>query len=88
MSLSPPLTLFDNDYDAEMGVYVVSGEKLKVFLVNRAGSVATSQAAHAIANLTTSGGSSTDDRMQEDQVPRFEGELIIPLSRRYTAHTG
>jgi hypothetical protein len=88
MSLSPPLTLFDDDYDAEMGVYVVSGEKLKAFLANRAGSVATSQAAHAIANLTASGGSSVDVRIQEDQVPRFEGELIISFSRRYTAHTG
>jgi hypothetical protein len=88
MSLSPPLTLFDDDYDAEMGVYVVSGEKLKAFLADRAGSVATSQAALAIANLTASGGSSADDRMQEDQAPRFEGELIIPLSRCYTAHTG
>jgi hypothetical protein len=67
MSLSPPLALFDNDYNVEMGVYVVSEEKLKVFLANRAGSVATSQAAQAIANLTASGGSSVEDRMQEDQ---------------------
>jgi hypothetical protein len=56
MSLSPPLALFDDDYDAEMGVYVVSQEKLKVFLMNRAGSVATSQAAQAIANLTAVAG--------------------------------
>jgi hypothetical protein len=88
MSLSPPLTLFDDDYDAEMGVYVVSGEKLKVFLANRAGSVATSQAAHAIANLTASGSSSADVRMQEDQGPQFEGKPIALLSRRYAAHTG
>jgi hypothetical protein len=88
MSLLPPLALFDDDYNAEMGVYVVSEEKLKVFLANRAGSVATSQAAHAIANLTVSGGSSVEDWMQEDQNPRFEGKPIIPLSRRYTVHTG
>jgi hypothetical protein len=88
MSLSPPLALFDDDYDVEMGVYVVSGEKLKVFLANRAGSVATSQAAHAITNLMASGGRHVEDRMQGDQDPRFEGKPIIPLSCRYTAHTG
>jgi hypothetical protein len=88
MLLSPPLALFNDNYDTEMGVYVVSEEKLKVFLTNRAGSVATSQAAHAITNLTASGGSCVEDRMQEDQDPHFEGKPIIPLSRRYTAHTG
>jgi hypothetical protein len=71
-----------------MGVYVVSEEKLKAFLENRAGSVATSQAAHAIASLTASGGGSAEDRMQEDQDPHFQGKPIIPFSRRYTAHTG
>ncbi|KAJ7352553.1 hypothetical protein DFH08DRAFT_805765 [Mycena albidolilacea] len=77
MSLSPLLALFDDDYNAEMGIYVISGEKLKVFLANRAGLVATSQAAHAIANLTASGGSSAEDRMQEDQDPRFEAHTVL-----------
>jgi hypothetical protein len=88
MSLSPPLALFEDDYDADMGVYIISQEKLKAFLANQAGSVAMFQAAHAITNLTASGASSVEDRMQEDQDPQFEGKLITLLSRCYAAHTG
>jgi hypothetical protein len=87
MTISPPLALFEDDYDVEMGVYVVSQEKLKEFLKNRAGSVATSQAAHAIANLTASGGGSEEDRMQDDQGPQFEGKPIF-LMAAATQRTG
>jgi hypothetical protein len=76
-TLSPPLELFKEDFDAETGVYVVSQEKLKAFLENRASSVATSRAAEAIANLTASGDGPEQDRLLDDQDPHFEGKPVF-----------
>ncbi|KAJ7312510.1 hypothetical protein DFH08DRAFT_973579 [Mycena albidolilacea] len=86
MTLSLLLAMFEDDYNIEMGVYVVSQEKLKAFIENRAGSVATSQAAHAIANLTASGGSSAEVRTQEEQGPQYEGEPIFLTAAATRAH--
>jgi hypothetical protein len=76
--LSPPLALFKEDLDAEAGVYVVSQEKLEAFLANRAGSVATSRAAEAIANLTVSGEGPEEDKILDDQYPHFKGKSVFP----------
>jgi hypothetical protein len=80
MTLLPPLAMFEDDYNIEMGVYIVSQEKLKAFIENHVGLVATSQAAHAIVNLTALGGSSAEVRTQEEQGPQFEGKPIFLMA--------
>jgi hypothetical protein len=76
-TLSPPLALFEEDFDAKTGVYIVSQEKLRAFLETRASSVAMSRAAEAIANLTVSGVGPEQDRFLDDQDPHFEGKSVF-----------
>jgi hypothetical protein len=91
--LSPPLALFEEDFDAEMGVYIISQEKLRAFLENCASSVATSRAAEAIANLTASGVSPEQDRFLDNQDPHFEGKSVFfitaaAMQRTRARHVG